>query len=166
MISEAYKEQLEEKHRTGAGFGKSGHRWAAIVKELAEMLETQDVLDYGCGKGELNLHMPYQIKQYDPAVPKFSATPQPADIVVCTDVLEHVEPEYTDAVLADLERVTKKKLLLNISSRMAEKTLPDGRNTHLVVEDAFWWIRKLTAWRPVTLNANLNELTCVLEPIR
>jgi hypothetical protein len=45
--------------------------------------------------------------------------------------------------LADLQRVTRKKALLVIATRPAGKTLADGRNAHLIVESAEWWLAKL-----------------------
>ena len=57
----------------------------------------------------------------------------------CGDVLEHVEPEYLQDVLADIKRCMKRAGLLVISTIPAKKTLPDGRNAHLIVESPLWW---------------------------
>ncbi len=46
-------------------------------------------------------------------------------------------------MLRDLKRVTKRKLFFNIATRPAQKTLPDGRNAHLIVETAEWWLNQL-----------------------
>jgi hypothetical protein len=64
-------------------------------------------------------------------------------MVVCTDVLEHVEPEYLDNVLADIAGLTKQYAYFNISLMEAMKTLPDGRNAHLIVQPWQWWAEKL-----------------------
>jgi hypothetical protein len=71
--------------------------------------------------------------------------PDPADIVACTDVLEHIEPECLEDVLADLRRVTKKMGFFTIATRPAKKFLSDGRNAHLIQQDARWWLEKLWA---------------------
>lgn len=143
MITDEYRELNAELHRDRQDYGKLGTRWAVPVFQMCAVEETTDVLDYGCGKGELNLNLPFQIHQYDPAIEKWSDPPEPADVVVCTDVMEHVEPEFTDAVLDDLKRLTKKKMILNIALTPAVKTLSDGRNAHLVVQPAEWWKEKV-----------------------
>jgi cyclopropane fatty-acyl-phospholipid synthase-like methyltransferase len=143
LVSNGYLDQLKELHVQRADFGKGGNMWAHAVMRLCALLETEDVLDYGCGKGELNLHMPYEIKCYDPAVHKYRHEPNPADIVVSTDVLEHIEPDFLSDVLFDLKRCVKKLGLFAIHTGPALKYLPDGRNAHLIQEEPEWWDQKL-----------------------
>jgi len=139
LVTERYRRQLEQMHAERANFGKGGSKWAPWVYKQMGELDTTSILDYGCGKGELNLHMPISIDMYDPGVPRLAELPSPADIVVCTDVLEHIEPTWLDDVLKHLHSVTKMKALLCISCRPAHKTLPDGRNAHLIVQPPEWW---------------------------
>lgn len=80
------------------------------------------------------------IVNYDPAIPEYSQAPEPEDLVVCTDVLEHVEPEYTDAVLDDLKRCAKKYLYVTICVVPAMKSLPDGRNAHINLRTPSEWV--------------------------
>ena len=110
---------------------------------LVDKLKTQSVLDYGCGKGYLAKALPFPIWEYDPAIPAHSESPRAADIVICTDVLEHIEPEHINAVLDDLARVTKQVGYYVIHTGPAGKTLPDGRNTHLIQRDRAWWESKI-----------------------
>ena len=150
LISDKYQKDLEHAHETRADFGKNSSQWAEPVMQLCIAMQTNDVLDYGCGKGELNLHLPFAVKCYDPAIPKYATAPEPADIVVCTDVMEHVEPEHLDAVLDHMKSLTKSVLLLHISTVLAAKHFPDGRNYHLTVEDSAWWMKKLKGWKSVS----------------
>lgn len=143
MISAAYKQMNEEMHATKPVFGISGVKYATQVQALAMSLQTQDILDYGCGKSTLANNLPYKIKQYDPAVPKYSEKPEPADLVVCTDVMEHIEPEYLGEVLLHLKSLVKRRGFFIIATREAQKHLPDGRNAHLTVENARWWLNVL-----------------------
>ena len=94
--------------------------------------------------------LPFPIWEFDPAIAVKEQTPKPADVVVCTDVLEHVEPDYLDAVLVDLRRVTKVCLFVAISTKPANKNLSDGRNAHLIVESADWWVARLSKLFVVT----------------
>jgi len=143
MISDDYRKQNEILHNTKPGYGTGGARWVTAVSTLCAEYDTDDVLDYGCGKGRLAAALPFHINQYDPAIPKHCTAPEPADIVVCTDVLEHIEPEYIDDVLDHLQQLARECALLNIATRHAHKTLPDGRNTHILVKPPEWWFSKL-----------------------
>ena len=79
------------------------------------------------------------IREYDPAVPGKDAEPQPADLVICTDVLEHIEPDCLNDVLDHIRQVSLKYAFVNVSTRPAVKFLQDGRNAHLIIQPADWW---------------------------
>lgn len=143
LITENYRELNKKLHESNKHYGTSGHKWASLVQNAVKWVNSQDVLDYGCGKSTLAQNLPFDIQQYDPAIAKYSESPEPAHIVVCTDVLEHIEPELIDNVLADLARLTKSMLILSIANRPAKKTLDDGRNAHLIQENESWWLNKL-----------------------
>ena len=155
LISDYYVDQNKRLHEQRPDYGSRGHRHAQQIRELAQAMQTRDVLDYGCGKATLAdaLH-DLEVKNYDPAFPEWSAVPEPADLVVCGDVLEHIEPECLDAVLDDLQRVSKKMLYAVVATRPAAKTLPDGRNTHLIQEKMEWWLPKF--WDRFTIGTVQN----------
>lgn len=142
-ISDSYRSLNEKLHASNENYGKSGHKHVGHVMDMAVAMKTRDILDYGCGKSTLAMNLPFKIHQYDPAIPVFSDRPAAADIVVCTDVLEHIEPDMLDNVLTDLRALTKKAIFLNIATRPAKKILEDGRNAHLIQEDYKWWLVKL-----------------------
>ena len=143
LISDKYRDLNRQLHHTRADYGKSSHKWAEVVFTKCAELDTTSVLDYGCGKGTLGLELPFAIQQYDPAITKYSTPPEPADIVICTDVLEHIEPDCLDDVLADLRRLTRKRGIFAIPDFPAIKTLADGRNAHLIVEELGFWTHKI-----------------------
>src|SRR5690554_4154605 len=102
----------------------------------------QFILDYGCGKDWLSEYIDCQ--NYDPCIPEYDITPVPADLVVCTDVLEHVEPELLGNVLSHLQGLVKKVGYFTIATRPDQsKTLPDGSNPHRIIESQEWWARRL-----------------------
>ncbi len=154
LISESYAELNRQLHEQRHDYGIGGHKHAAQVLQLCELLNTKDVLDYGCGKAILEDKLDFKIQNYDPALEQYSKRPVPADIVVCTDVLEHIEPECLDAVLGDLQVLTIKMLLCTIATRPASKFLPDGRNAHLIQKDLRWWMPKL--WDRFTIHSMNN----------
>ena len=144
LLTESYKAQNKLLHSAG-GYGVKGHSYAERIIALCRAVGSMDVLDYGCGQHSMQKSLPFKIREYDPCVDGFDATPEPADIVSCTDVLEHIEPECLDAVLDDLKRVTRKLGFFTVDIRPARKFLSDGRNAHLIQEPAEWWFPKLFA---------------------
>jgi hypothetical protein len=149
LTSLEYKKLLELEHQQSQWWGKrigNLSKGPKIVK-YANEINAQTVLDYGCGKGDIkdyieeNKH-PLTVFEYDPGIPGKDQMPEPADLVGCFDVLEHVEPEFVDNVIDDLWRVTLKLLLVEISSIPAGKFLSDGRNAHLTQQLGSWWEEK------------------------
>jgi len=140
LITEEYRKLNEQLHEDNKDYGTSGRRYVKDIMNLATKLKTQDLLDYGCGKSTLQQNIPFKIQQYDPAVTKYKALPEPADVVVCTDVLEHIEPDLIDNVLAHIAKMTNKAAYLVANTQPAMKTLPDGRNSHILLRSPKWWI--------------------------
>lgn len=143
LITNEYCELNKQLHNDNKTYGTSGWKWATHIINLTKEYKTQDVLDYGCGKSTLQEKLSFNITQYDPAILEFSQKPIQHDIIVCTDVLEHIEPECLDGVLNDLRNLTKKVVFLTVATRPACKTLADGRNAHLTIENKDWWLKKL-----------------------
>lgn len=144
LISKEYAELNSRLHRDNPMYGMGGAKFAQTAINLSKNLKTTSILDYGAGKRQLEKALPFPIWSYDPAVPEISAAPKPADIVFCTDVLEHIEPEKLQFVLDDLRRVTLKVGYFVINMGPAKKTYADGRNTHLIQEHQKWWEAKLS----------------------
>lgn len=145
LITESYRELNKRLHETNPAFGISGQKYVEEVKNLSEYIKADSILDYGCGKGTLknSLSVSGIVKEYDPAIPGKDFPPEPADLVVCTDVLEHIEPECLDDVLADISRLTKKAAYLVVATFPAKKSLPDGRNAHLIQRNRSFWDEKV-----------------------
>lgn len=131
---------------------------------LAAQVDTQDILDYGCGKSTLAHNMPFNIQQYDPCVDKYKALPIPAEIVVCTDVLEHIEPELIDNVLSHIAQLTKKTAYLVANTRPAVKKLADGRNAHILLRSPKWWMDKMfERFDPITFVNNEGNVVFIVK---
>lgn len=167
LISAEYREQNAELHRTNLAYGVGGQKHAQVVLSLVEQVtpRPRSVLDYGCGKGTLGKALPFGICEYDPAIPGKQESPRPADLVVCTDVLEHIEPDKLGFVLDDLRRVTLGVGYFVIHMGPAQKTLPDGRNTHLIQKNRKWWEKKLAKYFAIgQVIEKGNELHCIVGP--
>ena len=169
-ISPDYREQNRLLHETNGQYGIWGWKHAEDVASLRDEYDCQTVLDYGCGKGKLKFALgdPEWVREYDPAVPGKDARPEMADLVVCTDVLEHIEPHLLDNVLADLVRVTGKALYLVIATRESNKCLPDGTSPHKIVRTPDWWRAKLQERFFITEFSGLDdgEVKALVTPVR
>jgi hypothetical protein len=143
LVSENYRKLNASLHASATSYGTSGARWAPVVKHIALSAKCDSILDYGCGKQTLKKALPeLKIAGYDPAIPELANMPRRHDFVVCTDVLEHVEPELLGNVLDNLGEVMGSVGLLVISTRPAKKILDDGRNAHLIQEHPTFWLKQ------------------------
>ena len=149
LISEDYKTLNHDMHVKKPNWGNASTFHAPAVKAIIEKYGFKTILDYGCGRMRLRdalkqSGLNVEVNGYDPCVPEHDKTPDPQDFVCCLDVLEHVEPEYVDAVLDDLKRVTAKLGLFTIATGPANRLLPDGTNPHRTIRPAQWWLDKLS----------------------
>jgi hypothetical protein len=164
LISDEYRALQHELHSRG-NYGVSGQKWAENVRALASAYECDTVLDYGSGRGTLRQALalgpapPFMIREYDPCIPEKAGMPQPADLVFCGDVLEHIEPEFLGNVLDHLRVLTLKIFYAVIATQPAAKYLADGRNAHLIIEGPAWWLPRLQAnWAMISAGHNGREL--------
>lgn len=149
VISPRYVELQRELHASPRGYGGRGNKWADVVIELVKTYDAGSVLDYGCGQGSLGVALRgrlsgVRISEYDPAIPGKDAMPLFADLVACTDVLEHIEPDRLTKVLAHLRGLARKAVFVVVSTCETAKVLSDGRNAHLTIQNGNWWHDQLT----------------------
>lgn len=138
LISESYSKLNTELHESASGFGSIGVQFADNVRLLCRDNHYKTIVDYGSGKGSLKraldeLKLGLEIQNYDPCVPGDDTLPSQADLVVCFDVLEHVEPDLLENVLAHIRDLARKCVMLSISNIPSSRTLGDGRNAHLII---------------------------------
>ena len=155
LISEYYTAQNYKLHRHPRGFGASGHRWVdkKDIPDIIKKYKIRSLLDYGCGRGTLwkalnekrhGIAARLRYTGYDPCLPGHDKLPEGKyDLITCTDVLEHIEPEFLDNVLGHIFSLASKIVFFNISLVEANKVLPDGRNAHLIIKPKEWWVAKL-----------------------
>lgn len=160
LISPAYREQYRQIYADPTvTYGVHGHRWA---REAAGVLRglgparrgAVKVVDYGCGRGTLSDALEQRgfiVTRYDPGVPAFARLPDPAEAVVSTDVLEHVEPERVDNVLAHVRSLGPSGAFLVIATREAKRRLPDGSSPHRTVRPGAWWLDQLRRYYDVVI---------------
>jgi len=162
FISPEYFEDVSNLHRVRGAFGDDGHNFYKEVKGLIDKYSAKSVLDYGCGKGDLRKCFYYAQKidsnpfllgkddkgldlfqEYDPVYYKKSSMPHPAELVVCFDVLEHVELDKLSNVLDHIFGLSKRFIFFKISTEASTKEMQSGRNAHVLIRDESWWRNKL-----------------------
>jgi len=166
LITDEYREQNAKLHQSGEKYGQRGGRHLNIVSKLRSDYKCTSVLDYGCGTGNLSRKALFEVKNYDPAIEKYAKLPDPADMVVCTDVLEHIEPELLYNVLSHLKELTCRVAYFVIATRYdSSKTLPDGSNPHKIVKNAKWWADTLSGYFTIeTTEIKKGEVVIVCTP--
>lgn len=144
LYTDGYARQNRLLHKHRPDYGVIGSRWVKRATEICEEHGYTTVLDYGCGKGTFKSAAPkwMVVHEYDPAI-EGRETPTPSELVVCTDVLEHIEPECIDEVMAHIRDMGQYALLV-ISLSPSNKRLDDGRNAHLIIESKEWWMEKVS----------------------
>lgn len=140
MITDQYRQEQQRLH-DNPNYGVASVSFAPLVNQLIKLNQFVSLHDYGAGKRRLRDHIDViDYSASDPAFPEYGP-PRVADLTTCIDVLEHVEPSCLDAVLDDLQTITKVGFF-TVHTGPAMKFLSDGRNAHLIQNPARWWLPK------------------------
>lgn len=170
LITPEYAAEQRLLHAKG-NYGMASLQFGGVVSDLCNRLNVLSLLDYGCGSMQnlLNVLRPdhdVEYQGYDPGVDEFSGNPEPADLVTCIDVLEHIEPELLEDVLDHLQSLSPKWGYFTIHTGPARKTLSDGRNAHLIQQSPLWWLGKLYArWDVRQYNALPSGFAVLLRSL-
>ena len=149
LIDEKYKQQLQTMHQIGKFTGNRGLKMFDAMEFFFEEFRPSSVLDFGCGEGGLidviqQRYPDTTVDGYDPGSEQYGEFPEATfDCVVSSDVFEHIEPLYLDHTLKQINKKMLRVGFFRIACYPAKKTLPDGRNAHLIVESPAWWREKL-----------------------
>lgn len=143
FISDAYLAEQRKLH-AAARYGVASSAYAPMVRALLHLGKCASLSDYGAGKCNLGRALGKTAERlvylpFDPAFPEYGQ-PQPADLVACIDVLEHVEPGLLDSCLDEIAALTTRFVLLTVHTGPAKKRLSDGRNAHLIQRPLAWWL--------------------------
>lgn len=143
IINTSYQEQIQAMHENGKF--NNGAKQFKLVQPFLEEYKPKTLLDFGCGKGALISIIREKYPKtncwgYDPGHERHSIMPaRTFDAVISTDAIEHIEFEHLAASLRLISDKMERCGFLRIACHPAKKTLPDGRNCHLIVEEPNWW---------------------------
>jgi len=148
-----YLDQYKQIHKEKK-YGVSGDGHVPWLKKLIPS-DADSILDYGAGQSNTAYLLKKEtgiedVVAYDPAVEGRDIKPErDFDVVVCTDVMEHVPEEEIDGVLTDIWGYAPVAVFA-IALKPAAATLPNGENAHCTVKPKEWWESRLKqVWREV-----------------
>lgn len=131
---------------------------ADSIGKMVRLLRVKTYLDFGCGRADayrsphkLWHHLGLDRKNvtlYDPAFGRDDTLPPAGrkfDLVVCSDVLEHLPEEEVDAFIDRLFGYARHGVWSSVCCRKAKKFFPDGTNLHVTVKSFGWWFEKFEA---------------------
>ncbi len=154
ILSFAFKKDLPD-HRDMVGqykelhclqhYGGSSYIYLDQVTEVVKRLNPKSILDYGCGRSDLIAHFykdgERKLYRFDPAIPRFKQMPSDrVDLVLCTDVMEHILIGDVDRIFNEIVAKSK-KVLFTIFLNKSRAKLPDGRNAHVTLLTRSEWLR-------------------------
>lgn len=155
MHSKDYQEQLRQLHagrpaekKWGTtGRRNFGHYVSKYVNDHNGWIRS--VLDFGAGQRTMgdyvlsnNIVDGLEWTDYDPGIPGIDGEnllDREYDLVVSSDVLEHVEPDMVAGTIRQLSKCARKAQYHHIACDPCGLILPDGRNAHLTVMPPDWW---------------------------
>jgi len=138
--------------------GLSTLNYSNLIGGICRRFKTRSLLDYGSGSGVQymlnNLHRLWgmDVTCYDPAVSVFRKKPERTfDMVICCDVLEHLEPDEVHGAILEIDSYADKAVFASISLLPSKHVLPGGRNAHTCIKPREWWTkmvidRKSRSW--------------------
>jgi 2-polyprenyl-3-methyl-5-hydroxy-6-metoxy-1,4-benzoquinol methylase len=174
FLRENKETSMNEKQLFDGG-GKG--RILPLIKDVIKKYDAIRVLDYGCGYGN-DWHMPLVpngdsdkittpqlfgeklvgFHRYDPAYELYSADPPGLfNVIICTDVMEHVPMEDIPEVLKHIRSkcTTDGIVLFSIPTIPSKNAFLDGENMHCTIMDGQEWKKIINKYlkRNVIINA-------------
>jgi hypothetical protein len=148
---EYYIQQHRQMHRVTKRF--RGHSLVPHIAEIDRLMAEHGcdtLLDYGCGKAA---YWPdhWRVTGYDPAYEPYSQRPGGTyDMVICTDVMEHIPESATASTLREIFGYSRRWVYLSISTRTSDKQMPAGGSVHVNVKPRTWWQEQLAPYESYT----------------
>jgi hypothetical protein len=165
IVDPALQNQYAQLHRTTT-YGAGADRFLLHIQACVSDLKPGRILDYGCGQSNLANDLVLEtatFHRYDPAIPEIAMLPvTSADLIVNTDVMEHIPKSDVPDVLAHIRSISE-SVFFNIATRSARQILPDGRNAHLTVMTAEEWLTQIRCVFPsAEIVSEYPQHSCVI----
>ena len=140
-------DQYRQTHAAKIYGQTSEYQIGYIQRSLDDHPGVKTILDYGCGQSRgvdwLAKRNDATAYRYDPAIPEYAMLPADrADLVISTDVLEHIPEPHLEDVLSQMRAISP-YAFINVSVVPALEILPNGDNAHCTVRAPEWWEDRL-----------------------
>ncbi len=152
-----YIKQYQKLHHEDESFGTSGILVSDKLMSCIDYLKPKTILDFGCGKGILidiikKKFPDIEVFGYDPAVEKYKNLMGggKADLVINTDVLEHIPEEDVLSVIEQISRISQ-NVFFQLHHYPAVTYLPNGQNAHCTIKPLAWYLERIGKYFPKML---------------
>jgi 2-polyprenyl-3-methyl-5-hydroxy-6-metoxy-1,4-benzoquinol methylase len=151
-LYDIYLEQAKQYHKNDKIWqGTTLTKYIPLINQIIKDKDIKTILDFGCGKAK---HHPleWNATKYDPALPEYQNKPiGKFDLVISTDVLEHIPVANLKPIIDELFEYSNKWLFVSVCCRKAKAILPNGYNAHATIESAKWWRELFKPYQNYTL---------------
>ena len=140
ILYNEYLEQAKLVHQNEKKWtGTTVRQYIPEINQIRKDKKIVTMLDYGCGKAQHH-DATWGAYKYDPAIPEFEQKPATTfDLVISTDVLEHIPYEDLPMVIRDIFSYANKWVFISVCCREAREILPNGMNAHATVMSQKAW---------------------------
>lgn len=164
-----YLEEYKILHKNLASFGSGACMYIDEVCLIIDYLKPKTVLDYGCGKANLIKELVHRYPDvefygYDPAIEGRNKLPiDKADLVINTDVLEHIPEEELPNVVKNISSISE-NAFFGLHHALAYTILPNGENAHCTVKPPIWYYNLFSKFykTPYPLKGRKVELSTMI----
>ena len=164
-----YLDEYKTLHKDNPGFGSGACIYLPEICLAIDYLKPKTILDFGCGKANLIKELVHRYPNiefygYDPAIPGRDVLPiEKADLVINTDVLEHIPEEILPSVIEKIAS-TSDHVIFELHHALAYQILPNGENAHCTVKPPQWYYELLCRYFKThyPLPGRKPELSCVI----
>ena len=165
----SYLDEYKLLHKNLPSFGSGACIYMPEICLVIDYLKPKTVLDFGCGKGNLIKELVHRYPTiefygYDPAIPgRDVLTIEKADLVINTDVLEHIPENVLPGIVAKIASISD-NAFLGLHHALAYTILPNGENAHCTVKPPQWYYALFSKYyeSPYPLPGRKIELSAVI----
>jgi 2-polyprenyl-3-methyl-5-hydroxy-6-metoxy-1,4-benzoquinol methylase len=176
QVNHNTKMQYDNLYANTANYGESNLtgnplKWIPMRDTVVTMDKNMSIVDLGCGRGfylrQLHSlgHKILGVEQSTTCCNKYlqdiphinlpladflSSNKDAYDLVISTDVLEHIHPDDIDGIISGISKLSNKALLGITNS--SDRDPLNGTELHLCIHDVLWWTQLLSKhYKKVTL---------------